>query len=93
MITPDPLTMTAYGQTWYFSSDSMAALKPFGMGAPATLTNLILQLSPTNGFKDRDYYEVDYQGVGLSLSVHGNVVSVDALKKPSEKPPENRPAV
>ncbi len=86
MDIPAPVTMAAYGQTWHFTSAALAVLKPFGMGAPATLTNLIIQLSPTDGFQDGDYYEVDYQGAGLTLSVQGDSVTVDALKTPEVKP-------
>ena len=77
--------MDVFGQTWNFSSGALAVLKQFGMGAPATLTNLILQLSPTDGFQEGDYYEVNYHGVRLSVSVTGDMVIVDALKEPGEK--------
>jgi hypothetical protein len=83
MKTHDPVTMKAFGQTWHFTSEALAALKQFGMGAPATLTNLILQLSPSDGFQSGDYYEVEYQGVWLSISVTGDRITVDGLSKPA----------
>jgi hypothetical protein len=82
MEQPNPITMKAYGTTWRFTPGALVALKPFGMGAPATLTNLILQLWPPDGFREIDYYEVDYQGARLSIKVREGLIRVDALASP-----------
>lgn len=56
---------------------AMAALKPFGIQTPATLTAFILQLVPTDGMQVGDYYEVDYQKVTLRIQVFQDAIEVD----------------